>query len=75
MRETLLITQVTGAPGGAYSVALRGLGSIASRTTPVYVIDGIPYMAGLQFRLLFSYYNQNLAGGSVTDLLNRRRSF
>jgi len=66
----LLIKQVTGAQGGAYSVALRGYGSIASRTMPVYVVDGIPYMAGLQFKLLFSESNQNLAGGSVTDLFN-----
>jgi TonB-linked SusC/RagA family outer membrane protein len=36
------ITQTQGAPGMAPTVKVRGMSSITSGTTPLYVIDGIP---------------------------------
>ncbi len=34
--------QTTGAPGGGFSVKIRGVNSITSTTQPLYVIDGVP---------------------------------
>ncbi len=36
------ITSVSGNPGGAFRVQVRGNGSINSATEPLYVIDGVP---------------------------------
>jgi TonB-dependent starch-binding outer membrane protein SusC len=45
------ITQPSGSPGGGTSVRIRGSGSLGAGNEPLYVIDGMPYSAGL---------NQNL---------------
>ena len=45
------ITQPSGAPGGGTSVRIRGSGSLGAGNEPLYVVDGMPYSAGL---------NQNL---------------
>ena len=38
------ITQETGVPGGGFSIAIRGTGSLRSDgNAPLYVIDGVPY--------------------------------
>ena len=34
--------QARGAPGGGFSVKIRGVNSITSTTQPLYVIDGVP---------------------------------
>ncbi|HTJ52074.1 MAG TPA: TonB-dependent receptor [Cyclobacteriaceae bacterium] len=38
----VVVSQNTGAPGEGVSVRIRGLGSINSSNTPLYIIDGIP---------------------------------
>src|SRR5690606_8627219 len=45
------IQQLSGTPGGGTSVKIRGSGSLGAGNEPLYVIDGMPYSAGL---------NQNL---------------
>ena len=39
------VTSVTGDPGAAGHVQVRGIGSITGSTSPLYVIDGIPVTA------------------------------
>lgn len=39
----LQITQQTGVPGGNFSVQLRGQNSLTQNSSPLYVVDGIPY--------------------------------
>lgn len=41
------IQQLSGAPGGGTSVRIRGSGSLGAGNEPLYVIDGMPYSAGL----------------------------
>ncbi len=36
------VTQNTGAPGEGVSVRIRGIGSINSSNTPLYIVDGMP---------------------------------
>ena len=40
------VSSTTGAPGAAGEVQIRGIGSINASTTPLYVIDGIPFETG-----------------------------
>lgn len=40
------VTSVTGDPGAAGHVQVRGIGSITGSTSPLYVIDGIPVTVG-----------------------------
>ncbi len=39
----VLVTSGSGQPGAASSIIIRGYGSINASTTPLYVVDGIPY--------------------------------
>lgn len=39
------ITQATGAPGGAFSVNIRGVSSYSAGTEPLYVVDGMPIIS------------------------------
>lgn len=39
------ITQATGAPGGAFSINIRGVSSYSAGTQPLYVVDGIPVIS------------------------------
>lgn len=41
------IQQLSGAPGGGTSVRIRGSGSLGAGNEPLYVVDGMPYAAGL----------------------------
>lgn len=41
----LIITQKNGIPGSDFSVQLRGKNSIQSGTSPLYLIDGVPYIS------------------------------
>ncbi len=45
------VQQLTGSPGGGTSVKIRGSGSLGAGNEPLYVVDGMPYSAGM---------NQNL---------------
>ncbi|PKP06707.1 MAG: SusC/RagA family TonB-linked outer membrane protein [Bacteroidetes bacterium HGW-Bacteroidetes-5] len=39
----VLVTSGSGQPGSASSIIIRGYGSINASTTPLYVVDGVPY--------------------------------
>ena len=41
------IQQLSGAPGAGTSVKIRGSGSLGAGNEPLYVVDGMPYSAGL----------------------------
>jgi len=41
----LFITQQSGVPGGSFSVLIRGKNSIQSGTSPLYVVDGVPFLS------------------------------
>ncbi len=41
------IQQVSGAPGAGTSVKIRGNGSLGAGNEPLYVVDGMPYSAGM----------------------------
>lgn len=41
------IRQLSGAPGAGSSVKIRGSGSLGAGNEPLYVVDGMPYAAGL----------------------------
>lgn len=41
------IRQLSGAPGTGSSVKIRGSGSLGAGNEPLYVVDGMPYSAGL----------------------------
>ncbi|MEJ7766966.1 MAG: SusC/RagA family TonB-linked outer membrane protein, partial [Chitinophagaceae bacterium] len=45
------VQQLSGSPGGGSSVKIRGNGSLGAGNEPLYVVDGMPYSAGM---------NQNL---------------
>ncbi|MDR3713328.1 MAG: SusC/RagA family TonB-linked outer membrane protein [Puia sp.] len=68
----LLITQTTGAPGGGFTVQLRGQNSIANGNNPFYVIDGVPYnsqipaLPGNSSGLI----NPTLQGGNPLNYIN-----
>ena len=51
----VVVTQASGAPGGAVTVRVRGPNSVSSGSEPLYVIDGIPI------------YSDNEASGSGGD--------
>jgi TonB-linked SusC/RagA family outer membrane protein len=42
----LQLTNASGQPGAATQVRIRGIGSISASNEPLYVIDGIPVIAG-----------------------------
>ena len=48
----LFITKSSGNPGATYDVNIRGRNGINTGTSPLYVIDGVPYQGG-------SYTSQN----------------
>src|SRR5262249_41074922 len=39
----MVITQNTGAPGGSFTVQIRGKNSILQGSDPFFVVDGVPY--------------------------------
>lgn len=43
----VMTTSASGQPGESSSIVVRGYGSINASKTPLYVVDGIPYDAGL----------------------------
>ena len=45
------VQQLSGSPGGGTSVKIRGSGSLGAGNEPLYIVDGMPYSAGM---------NQNL---------------
>jgi TonB-dependent starch-binding outer membrane protein SusC len=61
----LVVTQTTGAPGGGFTVQIRGQNSIVNGNDPFYVIDGVPYPSETQ-----SLLNPTLQNGSPLNYLN-----
>ncbi len=41
----LFITQTSGLPGGEVKVELRGRNSIDAGNNPMYIVDGVPFLA------------------------------
>ena len=42
----LIITESSGVPGATYKVQIRGQNSILQGSDPLYIIDGVPFLAG-----------------------------
>lgn len=42
----MIVTQSSGVPGANYKVQIRGQNSIMQGSDPLYVIDGVPFLAG-----------------------------
>ncbi len=61
----LFITQNNGAPGGSFTVQIRGQNSIANGNDPFYVIDGVPYASQTPGSI-----NPQLQGGSPLNFIN-----
>lgn len=55
----LLITQQNGLPGSNFSVLIRGRNSIQSGTSPLYVIDGVPFLNDADLLTQVSGINAN----------------
>ena len=56
------VTQNSGAPGGAFSVRVRGSSSINGSNEPLYVIDGVPVLSGS--------VGSNALGGQSNDVIS-----
>lgn len=56
----------SGQPGGELNVRIRGIGSISAKSSPLYVIDGIPVVTGDISRLAES--SNMLAGINPNDI-------
>ncbi|MFD2872004.1 SusC/RagA family TonB-linked outer membrane protein [Mucilaginibacter ximonensis] len=52
------ISQTSGIPGAGYTVMIRGRNSIAQGNNPLYIVDGVPFLAT-------SLTNTNIGGGAV----------
>lgn len=63
----VLVTQNSGAPGGAVSVRIRGIGSTLT-AEPLYVIDGIPVINDNQASS--SSFQELDGGGQTSNALN-----
>ena len=45
------VTSGSGQPGSGTTVAIRGFGSINASSTPLYVVDGIPYETNVELKI------------------------
>jgi TonB-linked SusC/RagA family outer membrane protein len=43
----VFVQQTNGLPGGGISIQIRGKGSIAAGTDPLYIIDGVPFSSSI----------------------------
>jgi TonB-linked SusC/RagA family outer membrane protein len=70
----LNITETTGVPGAAVTVAIRGKNSISSGNDPFYVVDGVPYPSQLLPNMGYGILNQAASNrseaGSPLSYLN-----
>ncbi|WP_050759314.1 SusC/RagA family TonB-linked outer membrane protein [Leeuwenhoekiella blandensis] len=57
----LQVNQNSGAPGGAFSVRVRGASSINGSNEPLYVVDGVPVLSGS--------IGSNAVGGQTNDVI------
>jgi TonB-dependent starch-binding outer membrane protein SusC len=65
----VFVTANSGAPGGGISVRVRGQTSISASNDPLYVIDGVPVIAGSLVQNGFGGQTQNaLAGLNPNDI-------
>lgn len=56
------VNQNSGAPGGAFSVRIRGASSVNGSNEPLYVIDGVPILSGS--------VGSNSLGGQANDVIS-----
>jgi TonB-linked SusC/RagA family outer membrane protein len=61
----LFIAQTTGAPGGGFTVQIRGQSSLLNGNNPFYVIDGIPYPSQT-----LGLINTTLQNGNPLNFIN-----
>jgi TonB-dependent starch-binding outer membrane protein SusC len=68
----LFITQTTGAPGGGFTVQIRGQNSILNGNDPFYVIDGVPYNSEIPTlpSNTSGLVNNTLQGGNPLNFIN-----
>lgn len=59
------VNSLSGQPGGATNIRIRGMGSVNASNSPLYVIDGVPVMSG---NLASS--SSNNAGLDVMSMIN-----
>ncbi len=59
-------TTGTGQPGASGNIRIRGIGSYAAGSSPLYVIDGVPFVDGPTTVLAFS--SNTLAGLNPNDI-------
>lgn len=50
----VIVTQTSGLPGAGVSILIRGKSSIGSGTSPLYIIDGVPYAPDVPLTTLSS---------------------
>ena len=62
----LFVTQSSGLPGSAYNVQIRGQNSIASGTSPLYVIDGVPFSNSTLDEVFLGYPSQQSPFNSIS---------
>ncbi len=62
------VTEASGRPGAAANVQIRGLGSISSASTPLYVIDGIPYSGSYQEKGLTYNTSPSIAAEDIASV-------
>lgn len=55
----LFITQGTGLPGSNFSVIIRGKNSIQNGNSPLYIIDGVPFLSDADRLTQFNSVNAN----------------
>ncbi|MBA4053751.1 MAG: SusC/RagA family TonB-linked outer membrane protein, partial [Marivirga sp.] len=63
----LEVTQLTGVPGGNFTVRIRGQNSIANGNDPLYIIDGVPYTST---PMSSNYTSQNIYFEGTSPLNN-----
>ena len=63
----MVITQTTGLSGGAVKVQIRGQNSVRNGTTPLFIVDGVPYQPTVAVTTTFGDYG---ALGNEISALN-----
>lgn len=62
----LQVTSGSGQPGAGLNMRIRGIGSYSASSSPLYVIDGVPFVDGATTVLAFS--SNTLAGINANDI-------
>lgn len=65
----VFVQTTNGLPGGNINIQIRGKGSIAAGTDPLYIIDGVPYQGGSP-NTVNNPLNADNISGSISPLNN-----